>query len=194
MKLFVWTAITFAGLMCLSLDCVSQTSAKPRIIRSIKSESKPDRRLEKILRSEYVEPGDNADIRYYYNQVDLDGDNRKELIVFVFGEHQCGTSGCRALIYRKRGRSYKLLTEFGPARNPIIVSTTRTNGWRDLLFWNSGGGVLPAYYSISRFNGKSYPDNPTVPSKSPPIKRRYRGIAYLIGPYDPSAGLRLPSH
>ena len=102
----------------------------------------------------------------------------------------CGTSGCDALLFQKVRGKYKLVTAFEPARNPIIVSQTKTNGWRDLIFYNAGGGIIPGYYSRSRFNGRTYPDNPTVERDSPPLKTRVKGVAYVVGEYSDEFGLR----
>ncbi len=168
---------------------IAQSSVKPRIISSVSPEKRRDRALERVL---VARIGEDANIRYHFNKVDLNSDGISEVLVFVFGEHQCGSGGCHAYLFKKAGKSYRLVTAFGPARNPIIVSSTKTNGWNDLIFLNWGGGIFPAYYSIGRFNGRTYPDNPTVDESCPPIKKRYRGTAYVIGEYHDKAGLKLP--
>jgi hypothetical protein len=129
-------------------------------------------------------------MRYYYNPVDLNDDKRPEVVVFVFGRTMCGSSGCDAMVFQKVKGGYKLVTHFEPARNPIIVSQTKTNGWRDLVFYNAGGGIIPGYYSISRFNGRTYPRNPTVEKDAPPLKTPIIGTAYVVGEYSPDFGLR----
>lgn len=177
--------------MLATVSGLSQTSVKPRILSTVPSETKKDRLLEKAIRDNAAYDADRPS-RYYYNRVDLNGDGRSEVIVFLFGGHQCGTGGCDALIFRKLKRFYSLVTHFEPSRNPIIVSTTRTRGWNDLIFFNSGGGINPGYYSIARFNGRTYPENPTVVADSPPLKKRAKGTGFVPGPYHPDAGLKLP--
>jgi hypothetical protein len=166
-------------------------SKEIRIVRSVRSETRRDKLFERALSELVVLPGEVADIRYYFNRIDLNRDGIPEVIAFVFGEHQCGSGGCHAYLFRKIGSRYKLVTSFGPTRNPIIVSTTRTNGWDDLIFFNSGGGIIPGYYSIARYDGRNYPSNPSVKDKCPPIHQPYRGTAYLVGDYHQDAGLRL---
>jgi len=48
----------------------------------------------------------------------------------------------------------------------------------------SGGGIKP-YYSLLKFDSKTYPENPTVEPEIPK-RRRVKGIEYLsgIGSYD----------
>jgi hypothetical protein len=43
----------------------------------------------------------------------------------------------------------------------------------------SGGGIKP-YYSLLKFDGKTYPENPTVEPEIPK-RTRVKGIEYLSG-------------
>jgi len=132
---------------------------------------------------------DDKTTRYYYNYVDLNGDGVFEVLVYVFEGHFCGTGGCDAFLFQKVNGRYALLSHFEPVRNPIVVSNKRSHGWKDLIFFNSGGGINPGYYSKSRFNGKNYLENPTVDENSPPLKVRERGVAYLVGTGNGDSGL-----
>ena len=174
----------------------AQESAKPKILRNVPSETIRDAKLEAAIRSVLDLGYDEKDVRYYYNRVDLNGDKKPEVIVFLFGRPLCGTSGCDALLFQKVRGKYKLVTAFEPARNPIIVSQTKTNGWRDLIFYNVGGGagvirnsVIYGYYSLVRFNGQTYSENPTDVNDAPPLKTRVKGVAYVVGEYSDEFGL-----
>ena len=174
-----------------SLSTFAQESVKPKILRSVASETVRDAKLETAIRS-IVDLGyDEKNLRYYYNRVDLNNDKKPEVIVFLFGQGMCGTSGCGALLFQKIRDKYKLVTAFEPARNPLIVSQTKTKGWRDLIFYNAGGGIIPGYYSRCRFNGRTYPENPTVEQDSPPLKTGVKGVAYVVGEYSSEFGLRM---
>lgn len=186
---FFFTTLILTVLF-LPLVTLAQESVKPKILRSVYSETARDAKLEAAIRLIVGLDDDEKDMRYYYNRVDLNDDKRSEVIVFLFGRPICGTSGCDALLFRKVRGKYKLVTAFEPARNPIIVSQTKTKGWRDLIFYNAGGGIIPGYYSRSRFNGRTYPDNPTVEQDSPPLKTRVKGRAYVVGGYSDEFGLR----
>jgi hypothetical protein len=175
------------------VPCFAQEKVKPRILCQGHSETVRDGRLERAIR-EAAEfgSGEEERMRYYYNRVDLNNDKKPEVIVFLFGEGMCGSSGCDAFLFQKIDGKYKLITAFEPVRNPIIVSQTKTKGWNDLIFYNAGGGIIPGYYSLSRFNGKTYPANPTVEKDSPSLKTRIKGKAYVVGEYSSEFGLRFP--
>lgn len=171
----------------------AQTSKEPIVVRRVKSEIARDAKLESAIISAVF--GHNAvdetiGVRYHYNRVDLNGDGNPEVLVFVFGRTMCGTSGCGAMIFQLRRSHYTLITDFGPARNPIVVSRRRTGGWNDLIMPVAGGGILPGYYAVLRFDGRTYPANPTVePAK--PLAERVQGTAYVAGSYAPNAGIAL---
>ena len=46
-----------------------------------------------------------------------------------------------------------------------------------MIFYNAGGGIKP-YYALLKFNGKTYPENPTG---EPEIGRKLKVIEYLSG-------------
>lgn len=198
MKICFFFTILILAVLFFSLSTFAQESVKPKILRSVPSETVRDAKLETAIRSVLDLGYDEKDVRYYYNRVDLNGDKKPEVIVFLFGRPLCGTGGCDALLFQKVRGKYKLVTAFEPARNPIIVSRTKTKGWRDLIFFNIGGGVgvirnsvIYGYYSLIRFNGRTYSENPTVVSDAPPLKTRFKGVAYVVGEYSSELGLRL---
>jgi hypothetical protein len=47
-------------------------------------------------------------------------------------------------------------------RPPIRVLRTTTQGWRDIAVRVEGGGILPGYEAVLRFNGAGYPSNPSL--------------------------------
>jgi hypothetical protein len=60
------------------------------------------------------------------------------------------------------------------------VSPHRRNGWNDLIVFVSGGGIQPGYYAVLPFDGKKYPENPTI-EPAMPLRERVKGMAYLAG-------------
>jgi len=101
--------------------------------------------------------------RYYYNKIDLNGDNKAEVLVHVVGPTFCGTGGCTTLIFKSVGQNYQLVSEITVSRLPIIVTNQKTNGWNDLILNARGGGRGPAGNSglyLVRFNGRTYPEAP----------------------------------
>lgn len=183
--------ILLSAIGCVQLMAFSQGSIEPEILRKVVFEKKRDTRLEAaIIRSTGVNEVDDKSTRYYYNFVDLNGDRKSEVLVYIFGGYFCGTGGCDAYLFREAKQGYKLVTHFEPVRNPIIVSQNKTKGWNDLIFFNRGGGIIPGYYSICRFNGKSYCENPTIKDEVPSLTKRVKGVAYLIGNGHGESGLR----
>jgi len=56
-----------------------------------------------------------------------------------------------------------LITPTRRTQLPIRVLSTKTNGWHDLGVGVAGGGIQPGYEARLRFDGRTYPSNPTVP-------------------------------
>lgn len=189
----LWQQILSAAFLLPFITSVvfAQHSKKPIIVRRIHSETIRDARLEAAIRSTY---GENLEdeVRYYYNKVDLNGDGRLDTLVYVFGKDTCGTSGCDALVFQSVNGEYKLVSDIGLAWNPVIVSQRKTHGWNDLILFVVGGGIQPGYYAVLRFDGHTYPENPTVKPVMP-LKTRVRGIAYVAGSATLKSGFVLRS-
>jgi len=100
-------------------------------------------------------------IHYFARQADLDADGRLELIVHVAGPMVCGTGGCNTVVLAQDGGDLREVATIAVTRPPIVVAGSSSNGWRDLLVSVSGGG-MPAHMARLRFDGNSYPGNPTV--------------------------------
>jgi hypothetical protein len=91
---------------------------------------------------------------------DLDGDGTNEALVYVMGSSWCGTGGCNLLVLRAAGGSYEELSMMTVANAPIGVLGTSTNGWRDIFVTAGGGGAVYGARRM-RFDGVTYPKNPT---------------------------------
>jgi len=44
---------------------------------------------------------------------------------------------------------------------------TKSHGWRDIGVMVQGGGIIQEYEAALRFDGRTYPTNPTVPPATP---------------------------
>jgi hypothetical protein len=69
--------------------------------------------------------------------------------------------------------SYKVICEVSISSPPIRVLTTKTKGWSDLAVHIRGGDAKLT------FDGKTYPENPTVP---PAIRLRHQVAGKTIIP------------
>ncbi|HVG34858.1 MAG TPA: hypothetical protein VM911_17440 [Pyrinomonadaceae bacterium] len=164
---------------------------KLRGVRYIRSETSPDPEIEKVILQTLSEGDFSAgEIRYYYNRVDLNGDGNFEAIVHLVGPAICGTGGCNTLILQPARNGYHVVATIGLTRTPIIVSQQRARGWSDLIVYVSGGGITRGYYVTLRFDGRTYPENPTV---QPALGTRTRitGKAYLSDEVSPTNGIVL---
>ena len=141
-------------------------------------------RLEVFLRS-YVErqgglPPDRT-TRYAAAFVDLNGDGRKEAVVYLSGRDWCGSGGCPTLILTPHRNAFRLVTQVTITRQPIRLLKTASHGWRDIGVLVQGGGIQPGYEAALSFDGRSYPRNPSVPPARPVTQG---DGAVLIGPAD----------
>ncbi|MGH6963522.1 MAG: hypothetical protein ACREE0_03470 [Phenylobacterium sp.] len=96
---------------------------------------------------------------------DLNGDGRVDALAYVSGPALCGRGGCSLYVLENTGRGYRLVTRTTITRPPIRVLTHRSHGWRDLGVLVAGGGIIPGYEAVLRFDGKRYPGNPTMQPK-----------------------------
>jgi hypothetical protein len=110
-----------------------------------------------------------AEERYFFSSMDLNGDGRKEAIVYLIGPHSCGSGGCHTAIFSPEEKSgeYRLVTLIELTRPPIIAARSKTNGWRDLIVFVQGGGILEGYDVLLPFDGAAYPESPFLESARP---------------------------
>ncbi len=104
--------------------------------------------------------------------VDLNEDGKNEALVYITDRDWCGTGGCNLLILTREGSSNRIISEASITRPPIRVLERKSHGWRNISVWVVGGGIQPGYEAELRFDGKTYPGNP---SGGP--ARRLRGKA-----------------
>jgi hypothetical protein len=99
-------------------------------------------------------------------ETDLNGDGRNELVVYVSGQDHCGSGGCRVVVLTVRDGAWRMVMDASVSRLPIRLLAASSNGWRDLGVTTGGGGLAPGLARM-RFDGTSYPGNPTAPPAEP---------------------------
>ena len=118
--------------------------------------------------------------KYRAVEIDLNGDNKKDALVFLVGSYWCGTGGCNMVIFEGVEEGFRLVSEIPLVREPVIVSETSTKGWRDIIVHSSGGG-MKAKNVVLKFNGSSYPDNPSM-EEAIPLGQKIEGIEVFSEP------------
>jgi hypothetical protein len=101
--------------------------------------------------------------RYIVVFRDLNGDGRDEAIVHFISGSACGNAGCNTLVLSRSREKWRTVTTIRITRPGIRVLRATSLGWRDLAVWVQDGGIGPGYYAQLRFDGKTYPSNPSMP-------------------------------
>jgi hypothetical protein len=114
---------------------------------------------------------------YKRADADLNGDGRKESLIYLTDPDYCGSGGCSLVVLSPSSRGYRVVMRSTVTRLPISLLSTANHGWRDIGVTVGGGGITRAYEARVRFNGRRYPSNPTVPPAIP--LRRATGRIFI---------------
>jgi hypothetical protein len=103
-----------------------------------------------------------ANSQYQFTRVDLDGDGRRDGLPLLQTPHEswCNFNGCRMAVFKASDTDFKLVSQIGPVRGPLLVANQKTNGWRDIVVRVSGRPTARAKDVAMRFNGTCYPSLP----------------------------------
>lgn len=153
------------------------------------SEIERDIKLERALVKELALEKDEDNVRYYYNKVDLNEDGKPEIFAYLVGSPVCGTGGCSAVIFKQENEQYTVLSKFTLVNNPVIISNSKTKGYRDIIMHVSGGGI-ESFSALIRYDGTTYPSNPSIQPKVMP-GTKVNGIAIIADDITKSPGIEL---
>ena len=133
--------------------------------RTVRPEPSKEKSLKGFLQHYDDNPisPDKKTTRYAAAFIDLNGDGKNEVIVYLMASKWCGSGGCTVLILIPQHSGYRVMTRMTVTQLPIRVLSTKTAGWQDLGVRVQGGGIQPGYEAILRFNGTTYPRNPSMP-------------------------------
>ena len=149
--------VALVSAVCSALlvaTCLAKAQQKPDATPSAAEES-----LKRFLHAF----DDNKTTRYVAAFRDLNSDGIQEAIVYLIGSEWCGSGGCNTLILTRDDGPWRIVANIAITRPPIRVLTNTSHGWRSIAVWVQGGGIQPGYEAELRFDGKSYPRNPSVP-------------------------------
>jgi hypothetical protein len=91
--------------------------------------------------------------KFIFFEYDLNEDGKKEIFVGLTGTYFCGSGGCTQLILDVQGN---VISTFSVSGYPVIIDNNKTNGWKDLFIYSGSKN------RIVKFDGKTYPSNPSV--------------------------------
>jgi hypothetical protein len=91
----------------------------------------------------------------------------EQVLVYLLGPNWCGSGGCAMLVLDHVGADYKIVTKLSIVQLPVRILESRSHQWRDIGVWVAGGGILHGHEAQLRFNGKSYPRNPSAGAAKP---------------------------
>ena len=97
------------------------------------------------------------DLSFVSRRVDLNGDGRNEVLVWIPATNWGGTSGYPIIVFSQKRSGYQKLWDVEQGWSPIILLKSKTNGWRDIAYQVGGGGA-EWQYVIAKYNGKTYKD------------------------------------
>ena len=112
-------------------------------------------------------------VRWRHALVDLNGDGAKEAVVLLLDPDWCGTGGCTMLVLKGSKRGYAVQSSSSVTDAPIRVSPVVVSGWKMLIVYSRGRGDV-----LMRFNGKRYPDDPSLMPKA--SAAQIRAAALLV--------------
>ena len=108
--------------------------------------------------------------RYSVTLIDLNGDGHSEALIYAMATSNgggqpdlCGSGGCDLYVLSLSKAGYRQVTNTTITQLPIRVMPSVSHGWHDLSVQVAGGGIIPGYEARLRFDGHSYPSNPSEP-------------------------------
>ena len=158
-------------LLGLSLNGCSHSKAQQDAVLLIPLPPNPVDPTDEIARAAVqkflTESGAPIASKYDLRRYDLNGDGRREALIFLKAPYRfwCGTHGCTILVMQAHNDRFTLVNDIQPVRAPLYVSANKTQGWHDLIVRVSGRWDEARDVAL-RFNGRHYPRHPdTVPNE-----------------------------
>ena len=124
--------------------------------------SKPPLKIENSLKQYLQSLDNNESTRYTVAYRQLSSRKKLAAIVYLYGEKWCGSGGCNTLVLDQSNGIWKIVATISITRLPIRILKGTSHGWRNIGIWVQGGGIQPGFEAELRFDGKTYPKNPTA--------------------------------
>lgn len=110
--------------------------------------------MENLIKKELdIPPSIMRKTDFYYNYIDLNNDGDNEIFVLVVGPYTSGSGGSTAFILEEKRHRLSIKQKFTLVNVPIVISESMTNGYRDIIVRNFGGGVKGRYIVLAYQDG-----------------------------------------
>ncbi len=106
------------------------------------------------------------------------------LILTTDAEH-CGNGGCDFYVLTRLDGIVRVAARTSISHPPIRVLPSTSHGWHDLGVLVAEGGIIPGYTARLRYDGRHYPENPTV-APAEPMRRPSGRVVLDVLPLLPS--------
>ncbi|MNR84813.1 hypothetical protein D3C71_1089720 [compost metagenome] len=158
MKILILSALSLAVLLVGCHSSPSKMTATTTTAMDTKSvHQTTEKQGLKLAVQAYTQ--DQSD--YQTSLYDLNQDGIDDAVVLLSGMEWCGSGGCTLLIFQGLANgSFQQHSKMTVSSTPIYALSTQTKGWRDLSVYTRGLGQV-----VLKYNGKSYPSNPSLASK-----------------------------
>ncbi len=106
--------------------------------------------------------------QYEYVRAALNGDGLRERLVMFNLPHSywCGWNGCTMAVFQAGDNNFKMLSQTGGIRGPVVIGDTQTNGWDDIGVRISGMDRADQNVLL-QFDGTGYPSSPIGEETAP---------------------------
>lgn len=145
-----------------SLPDAKENSAETFAVEKQSSDcNKPENDDERLLCDAIVKNFDIEDVvmleelMFISSRVDLNGDGRQEVVVWIPARSWGGTSGYPIIIFSQKEKGYRKLWDIEQAWTPVIMLKSKKNGWHNIAFQYGGGGV-DWHDVVIKHNGRKY--------------------------------------
>jgi hypothetical protein len=150
----------------------------------------PDEALQKALEIylmgvHFREAESLANIGYFHSFVDLNGDGKQEVFVYLTGPNWWRSM----LVLIPEGHSYMVINHFRGIEPPVRILASTSNGWRILAARAWRRGKLSADEVEFRFDGRIYQQTTTTPDLATSLNKDE--AAGITIPPSPSAAPKL---
>ena len=143
--------VSYGSAMPISKEAYAAQDTK---ILSVAPQIKKNKKIERAIR-EYtgMSRGEMKKTKLYYNYADLNKDGKDEVIVLAVGPYTSGSGGDTAYIIVQAGKKFVVNQALTLVRTPIIISDKVTNGCKEIIVRQSGGGILSRYVVLTCHDG-----------------------------------------